>query len=80
MYDLIVDSYSFKISHLGGILGKNVFVLGNLQFYQLSQTLPKILPDSITKLLCQNYLDGTENLVNVSKETLMPREMFKKKS
>ena len=31
------------------------------------------------KITCQNYLDGTENLVNVSKETLMPREMFLKK-
>ena len=54
-YSLIVDGYSFTISHLGVLLAeKNVFprcqaVL--VQYDPLSQTLEKIRPDLITKLL-----------------------------
>ena len=47
-----------------------------VQFDQLSQALANIHPDSITKLLVT--LDGTENLLNFSKETAMTRVTFKK--
>ena len=55
-------------------LGIRLFWYNMINYPKLWQILTLINHKST----CHNYVDGTENLLNILKETLLPRETSKK--